>query len=62
MASILGAIFFQQTVKGKGMSQAPKTDGARGERWARVLVVVGVLAAAAITYAQKHGSLSSGSK
>jgi len=61
MASIFGAILFQQTVKGKGISQAPKTDAEQGERWARVLVVVGVCAAAAITYSQKHGGFASGS-
>merc|ERR1711933_264595 len=61
LASILGAILFQQTVKGKGISQAPKTDGERGQRLARVLVVVGVCSAAAITYSQKHGGFSSGS-
>jgi drug/metabolite transporter (DMT)-like permease len=58
MASIFGAILFQQTVKGKGISQAPKTDGERGERLARILVVLGVGAAAAITYSQKHGGLA----
>mmetsp|Transcript_47810 Transcript_47810/g.120522 ORF Transcript_47810/g.120522 Transcript_47810/m.120522 type:complete len:385 (+) Transcript_47810:89-1243(+) len=62
MTSIFGAILFQQTVKGKGISQAPKTDGEQSERWARLLVVVGVLAAAAITYSQKHEGLSLGSR
>merc|ERR1712107_12860 len=59
---IFGAILFQQTVKGKGISQAPKTDGEQGQRLARVLVVVGVCAAAAITYSQKHGGFGPGSR
>jgi drug/metabolite transporter (DMT)-like permease len=53
MASIAGAILFQQTVKGKGISQAPKADARFGEHWARILVVLGVLAAAAISYLEK---------
>merc|ERR1711920_776106 len=54
LASIVGAILFQQTVKGKGVSQAPQTDSSGGGRAAQILVVVGILAAAAISYTQKH--------
>jgi len=52
LASILGAILFQQTVKGKGISQAPQMDARTGERWAQVFVVIGIVAAAAISYSQ----------
>jgi len=55
LASIFGAILFQQTVKGNGISQAPKSEVKCGEHWARILVVVGVCAAATISYSQKQG-------
>lgn len=47
--SIVGAIFFQQTVKGSGISLAPKQDSVGNESLACVLVVLGLLVAAKIS-------------
>jgi len=52
-ASILGAILFQQTVQGKGLSQAPPTDPERGQLLAQLFVGVGIVAAAVISVAQR---------
>merc|ERR1712203_557312 len=54
MASILGAIIFQQTVSGKGMSQAPKSHGDKSGGGARgcLLVLLALAAAAYITCSQ----------
>jgi len=52
LLSIFGAIFFQQTVKGKGISQAPKQDSASSESAACMFVLLGILAAAKISYDQ----------
>eukprot|EP00440_Ansanella_granifera_P040929 gb/GFBE01044381.1/.p1 GENE.gb/GFBE01044381.1/~~gb/GFBE01044381.1/.p1 ORF type:complete len:387 (+),score=54.46 gb/GFBE01044381.1/:1-1161(+) len=49
LLSIVGAIFFQQTVKGKGISQAPKRDAAGSEGVACLFVVLGITAAAKIS-------------
>mmetsp|Transcript_38541 Transcript_38541/g.110661 ORF Transcript_38541/g.110661 Transcript_38541/m.110661 type:complete len:402 (-) Transcript_38541:162-1367(-) len=54
LASILGAIFFQQNVKGKGLSQAPQqTDPKKHQRVAQLFVGIGLLVAAYISYNQK---------
>mmetsp|Transcript_46470 Transcript_46470/g.133830 ORF Transcript_46470/g.133830 Transcript_46470/m.133830 type:complete len:374 (+) Transcript_46470:82-1203(+) len=54
LASIFGAILFQQTVKGKGMSQAPQaTDPKKGQLLAQAFVTMGLIAAAWISYAQR---------
>jgi len=53
LASILGALLFQQSVKGKGISQAPQVDSTKGQLRARIFVGVGILAAAYLAYAQK---------
>jgi len=56
-ASILGAIFFQQNVKGKGLSQAPAhTDRNKHQRLAQVFVGIGILVAAYISYSQKKAA------
>jgi len=49
LCSIFGAIFFQQTVKGKGISQAPKSSKTGSEGAACLFVVLGLLAAAKIS-------------
>jgi len=50
LASIFGAMLFQQTVKGKGISQAPQgTDPRNGQLLAQVFVCIGILAAAWIS-------------
>jgi len=53
LVSIFGAIFFQQSVKGKGISQAPKKDSASSGTTASIFVVVGLLAAAKISLDQQ---------
>mmetsp|Transcript_57453 Transcript_57453/g.166861 ORF Transcript_57453/g.166861 Transcript_57453/m.166861 type:complete len:368 (+) Transcript_57453:64-1167(+) len=54
LASILGAILFQQTVKGKGISQAPQsTDPKKGQLLAQLFVAVGISAAAWISWMQR---------
>eukprot|EP00930_Biecheleria_cincta_P095368 TRINITY_DN87330_c0_g1_i1.p1 TRINITY_DN87330_c0_g1~~TRINITY_DN87330_c0_g1_i1.p1 ORF type:complete len:405 (-),score=65.91 TRINITY_DN87330_c0_g1_i1:248-1426(-) len=55
LLSIFGAIFFQQTVKGKGISQAPKQKAEGSETAASAFVVLGVLAAAAISIGKDGG-------
>merc|ERR1711904_596429 len=54
LLAISGAILFQQTVKGNGISQAQQTDLRWGNTAACVFVVIGVLVAAGITVSQKH--------
>jgi len=53
LVSIFGAIFFQQSVKGKGISQAPKQDSASSGTAASIFVVLGILAAAKISLEQQ---------
>jgi GDP-mannose transporter len=61
LVSIVGAIVFQQTVKGNGISQAPQLDKQRSVRpgvnvgVTRTLVAIGVFAAAVISHMQKRG-------
>ncbi|CAE8590447.1 unnamed protein product [Polarella glacialis] len=55
LVSIAGAILFQQTVKGKGISQAKGgVDAKNFTQAGRVLVVLGVFSAAAISVYNKH--------
>merc|ERR1712228_978001 len=54
LVAISGAILFQQTVRGNGISQAPQKDVPWGNNAACLFVVVGVLVAAGITLSHKH--------
>lgn len=55
LIAIAGAILFQQTVKGNGISQTQQTEIQGGNRWGWLFVVVGVVVAAGISISQKHG-------
>lgn len=50
IVSIIGAIFFQQTVKGKGISQAPRTDATASNNLACFFVLIGMIGAAILSY------------
>lgn len=54
LLSIFGAIFFQQTVKGKGISQAPKQKAEGSQTAASIFVVLGLLVAAAISIGKEE--------